>query len=204
MVSPHEALPPLPLPQPDPAVLRRARAGDEHAFALIVRQYEAPLFNYVARVLGGDRSLAEDLCQEVFMRVHGALAGFDGRCQFSTWLFQVAKHRVVDELRARERRGPRASVDIASIPQLELAVEPSEAVESMDAVWRAIGTLNVDLKMALVLRDVVGLSYAEIADTLDTTLTTVKWRIYKAREAVAAELTASGDATVRPSALGRR
>ena len=52
----------------------------------------------------------------------------------------------------------------------------------MDIVWRAIGTLNVDLKMALLLRDVVGLSYAEIADALETTLATVKWRIYKARE----------------------
>jgi RNA polymerase sigma-70 factor (ECF subfamily) len=193
----------LPLPQPEPAVLRRARGGDEHAFAVIVRQYEGPLFNYVARVLGGDRALAEDLCQEVFMRVHQALPGFDGRCQFSTWLFQVAKHRVVDELRARERRGGRMAVDISTVPQLELAVEPSEAVDSMDAVWRAIGALNVDLKMALVLRDVVGLSYAEIADTLETTLTTVKWRIYKAREAVATELTAAGDVAVRPSAARR-
>jgi RNA polymerase sigma-70 factor (ECF subfamily) len=62
----------------------------------------------------------------------------------------------------------------------------------MDAVWRAIGRLNDDLKMALLLRDVVGLSYAEIAETLETTLATVKWRIYKAREVVAAELLRDG------------
>ncbi len=179
------------LDQPDPDVLRRARHGDERAFALIVRQYQTPLYNYVARVLGADRSLAEDLCQEVFLRVYQALPGFDSRCQFTTWLFQVAKHRVVDELRARERRG-RPPVDIESVPHLSLAMVPADSVEEMDVVWRAIGSLNVDLKMALLLRDVVGLSYAEIADALETTLATVKWRIYKAREIVAAELAREG------------
>lgn len=182
----------LALPQPDPDVLRRARRGDEHAFELIVRQYETPLYNYVLRVLCGDRALAEDMCQEVFMRVYQALPGFDHRCQFSTWLFQVAKHRVVDELRARERRG-RAPLELdAVVAHVQLAVAPTESVDSMDAVWKAIGHLNLDLKMALLLRDVVGLSYAEIADALETTLTTVKWRIYKARETVVAELEAGG------------
>ena len=59
-----------------------------------------------------------------------------------------------------------------------------EQVEAIDAVWRAVEALNVDLKMALLLRDVVGLSYTEIADSLEITLATVKWRIYKAREEV--------------------
>jgi RNA polymerase sigma-70 factor (ECF subfamily) len=181
----------LGLPQPDPDVLRRARQGDEDAFALIVRQYQTPLFNYVLRVLSGDRALAEDMCQEVFLRVYQALPRFDDRCRFTTWMFQVAKHRVVDELRARERR-VRTPVNLDSLPQLRLAVQPTEAVESMDALWRAIGALPLDLRMALVLRDVVGLTYAEIADTLETTLATVKWRIYKAREGVVFELEASG------------
>jgi RNA polymerase sigma-70 factor (ECF subfamily) len=194
----------LPLPQPDPDVLRRARRGDERAFALIVRQYQTPLFNYVVRVLCGDRAFAEDLCQEIFLRVYQALPAFDSRCQFTTWLFQVAKHRVVDELRARERRG-RPSVQLDAVPNLHLAVAPTDAVDSMDAVWRAIGALNVDLRMALLLRDVVGLSYAEIAEALDTTLTTVKWRIYKARETVVAELLREGYDGVprtRPAAGG--
>ncbi len=179
------------LAQPDPDILRRARRGDERAFAVIVRQYQTPLYNYVARVLANDRSLAEDLCQEVFLRVYQALPGFDNRCQFTTWLFQVAKHRVVDELRARERRG-RPSVELDAVPHLTLTPPPSDSIEEMDIVWRAIGTLNVDLKMALLLRDVVGLSYAEIADALETTLATVKWRIYKGREIVAAELSREG------------
>ena len=179
------------LPQPDPNVLRLARRGDERAFALIVRQYQTPLYNYIARILGGDRALAEDVCQEVFLRVYQALPGFDNRCQFTTWLFQVAKHRVVDELRARERRG-RPTIELSSAPQLYLSVAPAEPIESMEAVWEAIAGLNLDLKMALLLRDVVGLSYAEIAEALETTLATVKWRIYKARETVVAELVRGG------------
>ena len=179
------------LQQPDPDVLRRARHGDERAFETIVQMYQTPLFNYVARVLGGDRALAEDICQEVFIRVHRSLARFDHRCLFTTWLFQVAKHRVVDELRARERRG-RPTVELSSAPQLYLSVPPAEPIESMEAVWEAIAGLSLDLKMALLLRDVVGLSYAEIAEALETTLATVKWRIYKARETVVAELVRGG------------
>src|SRR3954465_7770803 len=177
--------------QPDIALLQRAQKGDQQAFSAIVRLYQSTVYNYILRVLGGDRALAEDLCQEVFLRVYQALPGFDFRCQFTTWLFQVAKHRVVDELRARERRG-RPTIDIEAVPHLQLAAAPNESVEEMDAVWRAIATLTIDLKMALLLRDVVGLSYAEIADSLETTLATVKWRIYKARELVAAELAHEG------------
>jgi RNA polymerase sigma-70 factor (ECF subfamily) len=95
----------------------------------------------------------------------------------------VTKNRVLDELRAIERR-PRGVVDIDDAPQLEVLDAPFERVEAIDAVWRAVENLNVDLKMALLLRDIVGLSYTEIADSLEITLATVKWRIYKAREEV--------------------
>ena len=158
---------------------------------MIVRQYQVPLLNYITRVLAGDQALAEDMCQEVFLRVYQALPGFDARCQFTTWMFQVAKHRVVDELRARERRG-RPAVELDVVAHLHPVRIETEAIEEMDTVWRAIGALALDLKMALLLRDVVGLSYAEIAESLDTTLATVKWRIYKARETVAAELQLQG------------
>ena len=67
-----------------------------------------------------------------------------------------------------------------------------ERVEAIDAVWRAVNELNVELKMALLLRDVVGLSYTEIADALEVTLATVKWRIYKAREEVQLALAREG------------
>ncbi len=89
--------------QPDMAVIRRAQRGDERAFALIVRAYEAPIFNYVLRMVG-DRALAEDLTQDVFLRVFRGLRGYSRRARFTTWLFQVAKNRVIDEMRAAERR----------------------------------------------------------------------------------------------------
>jgi RNA polymerase sigma-70 factor (ECF subfamily) len=141
--------------------------------------------------LVGDRSLAEDLTQEVFLRVFQGLPRFSLRSKFTTWLFQVTKNRVLDELRALERR-PRAVVELEDAPPLEVVDAPPEQVELIEAVWRAVEALNVDLKMALLLRDVVGLSYVEIADSLEITLATVKWRIYKAREEVQLALARQG------------
>jgi RNA polymerase sigma-70 factor (ECF subfamily) len=179
----------LPLPQPELSTLRKAQKGDARAFASLVRAYETPVYNYVLRMVG-DRTLAEDLTQDVFLRIYNGLAGFSLRCRFTTWLFQVAKNRVLDELRARDRRPYPESLD--HVAPLEALDAPPERVELMDAVWRAVGALNPDLKMALLLRDVVGLAYSEIADSLEITLATVKWRIYKAREEVQLALAREG------------
>ena len=178
------------LTQPDPAVLRKAQAGDERAFTLILRTYERPVFNYVLRMVG-ERTLAEDLTQDIFLRVFQGLRGFSLRSRFTTWLFQVAKNRVLDELRSAERR-PRHLVALDDAPPLESVDTPFEQLEAMDAVWRAIHALNPDLKTALLMRDVVGLSYNEIADSLEVTLATVKWRIFKAREDVQVALAREG------------
>ncbi len=178
------------LPQPDLALLRKAQRGDEHAFSLIVRSYELPVFNYVLRMVG-DRALAEDLTQEIFLRIFQGISGFSLRCRFTTWLFQVAKNRVLDELRARERK-PKAPLTIDDARPLDVLDAPLERVEAIDALWRAVADLNPDLKMALLLRDVVGLSYTEIADSLEVTLATVKWRIYKGREEVQVALAREG------------
>ena len=179
------------LAQPDLGVLRKAQRGDERAFSLILRAYETPVFNYVLRLVGGDRALAEDLTQEVFLRVYQGLPKFSLRSKFTTWLFQVTKNRVLDELRASERR-PRALVAIDDIAPLEVLDAPIERLEEIDALWQAVENLSTDLKMALLLRDVVGLSYTEIADSLEVTLATVKWRIYKAREEVQVALVREG------------
>ena len=181
----------LSLAQPDLGVLRKAQRGDERAFSLILRAYETPVFNYVLRLVGGDRALAEDLTQEVFLRVYQGLPKFSLRSKFTTWLFQVTKNRVLDELRASERR-PRALVALDDIAPLEVLDQPVERLEEIDALWRAVENLSTDLKMALLLRDVVGLSYTEIADSLEVTLATVKWRIYKAREEVQIALAREG------------
>jgi DNA-directed RNA polymerase specialized sigma24 family protein len=103
----------------------------------------------------------------------------------------VTKNRVLDELRAVERR-PRALVAIDDIAPLEVFDAPIERLGEIDALWCAVENLSTDLKMALLLRDVVGLSYTEIADSLEVTLATVKWRIYKAREEVQIALVREG------------
>ena len=194
------------LPQPDFSILRKAQQGDERAFSIILRTYETPVYNYVLR-LTGDKALAEDLTQEVFLRVFQGLPRFSLRCKFTTWLFQVTKNRVLDELRAKERR-PLASVNLDDVPPLEVLDAPVERVEAIDALWRAVHDLNVDLKMALLLRDVVGLSYNEIADSLEITLATVKWRIFKAREevqlALARERITFSSQPAKPAVAGTR
>ena len=191
------------LAQPDLGVLRKAQKGDERAFSIILRAYETPVFNYVYRLVGGDRALAEDLTQEVFLRVFQGLPKFSLRCKFTTWLFQVTKNRVLDELRAVERR-QRALVALDDIAPLEVLDAPVERLEEMDSLWRAVEGLTVDLKMALLLRDVVGLSYTEITDSLEITLATVKWRIYKAREEVQLALAREGITFGAPAAAERR
>jgi RNA polymerase sigma-70 factor (ECF subfamily) len=178
------------LPQPDFSLLRKAQQGDERAFAVLLHAYELPVFNYVLRTVN-DRTLAEDLTQDIFFRVYQGLPGFSLRCRFTTWVFQIAKNRVLDELRARERR-PRATVTLEDAPQLDVVDAPPERVETIDALWRAVAALNPDLKMAVLLRDIVGLSYTEIADTLEVTLATVKWRIYKGREEIQLALARDG------------
>ena len=139
----------------------------------------------------------------MFLRVFQGLPKFSLRCKFTTWLFQVTKNRVLDELRAKRAPAARRRSTSTTHRTLEVVDQPAERIEAIDALWRAIEQLPVDLKMALLLRDVVGLSYNEIADSLEITLATVKWRIFKAREDVQLALAREGitfgdDATSLP------
>ena len=177
----------MPLTQPDPLVLRRACRGDVAAFEAIVTVYQSPVYNYLFRLVG-DRTLAEDLTQDVFLRVYQGLPKFSSRCKFTTWLFQVTKNRALDELRARDRR-PHAVASLDDLPLLEVSDPPIERAEAIDELWRAVQALTPDLKVALLMRDIVGLSYNDIAESLDIPLSTVKWRIFKAREEVQLALT---------------
>ncbi|MFL5959980.1 MAG: RNA polymerase sigma factor [Gaiellaceae bacterium] len=182
--------------QPDVEIVRRAQRGDERAFSILVRTYETRVFAFVLRLVG-DRSLAEDLTQEIFLRVFQGLPRFSFRSTFTTWLFQVSKNRVMDELRACDRR-PRL-VGIDEITPLGVADPSLEQGETMAAMWQAIERLPDDWRMALLLRDVAGLSYFEIAGVLEITVSTVKWRIFKAREGVVVALTRADVAFSRGS-----
>jgi len=169
------------LPSIDTELVLRARRGDQIAFAQIVALYQKPIFNYVLRMLG-DREVAEEVTQDVFLRVHQNLDRFSFRAKFTTWLFRIAKNRALDELRSDPRRHFRADLEEDTI-----AVDdaPVERAETIGAIWRAVEALPPELKTALLLRDVAGFSYSEIMEIAETSLPTVKWRIFRARELVA-------------------
>jgi RNA polymerase sigma-70 factor (ECF subfamily) len=177
------------IPQVDGDVVRRAQRGDEEAFSVIVRTYQKPIFSYVLRAVA-DRELAEDLTQEVFLRAWRSLPNYAFRSQLSTWLYQVAKNLIFDERRNRSTRPPVCELVPESGPA---ALDPPiELTETIEELWAAIEELRPELKLPLLLRDVAGLSYKEIAETLDTSLANVKWRIYKARERVQLALAPKG------------
>src|SRR6478736_6777734 len=103
-------------------VVRRAQRGDKAAFEAIVSEFQSSIFNYILRSVG-DRALAEDLTQDVFLRVYQKLPRFSFRSKFTTWLFQVAKNRVVDEFRSRERRPPPDELDHDVLSMAEATVQ---------------------------------------------------------------------------------
>lgn len=177
------------LVQLDPSVVRKAQRGDEAAFSTIVRAYHLPIFNYILRSVG-DREQAEDLTQDVFLRVWKALPNYAFRAKLTTWVFQIAKNVVLDDIRSRKNRVQ----SIELVPELAPAAPepPAEQAETIRALWVAVEALSLDLKTALLLRDVVGLSYNEIAAALDVPLATVKWRIYSARNEVQLALAEAG------------
>jgi RNA polymerase sigma-70 factor (ECF subfamily) len=177
------------LVQLDPSIVRKAQRGDEAAFSTIVRAYHLPVFNYILRSVG-DREHAEDLTQDVFLRVWRALPNYAFRAKLTTWVFQVAKNVVLDDIRSRKNR----IQPVELVPELAPAApeSPSEQAETIRALWAAVEALSFELRTALVLRDVVGLSYNEIAAAADVPLATVKWRIYSARNEVQAALAEAG------------
>jgi RNA polymerase sigma-70 factor (ECF subfamily) len=158
----------------------RARGGDETAFSLLVDRYGQPVLSlcYSSTLNPAD---AEELAQEVFLAAWRGLRGFRGEASFSTWLFALARNACIDHAR-------RAAVR----PQLvinhdELGTEPiaDTTRATADAIIAAAAVLSVPLRQALLLRDIQGLSYEEIAQLQDVPLGTVRSRISAARAAVA-------------------
>ncbi|MHB9150715.1 MAG: RNA polymerase sigma factor [Thermoleophilia bacterium] len=166
--------------QPSAKVVRRAAKGEESALDSLVRSYYGLIQGYLERIVG-DVSDAQDLTQEVFLRMARGLPGFEGKAKFTTWLFQIAKNLGIDHLRRREIEwAPEYRVPEETVP----ATVHERGFEEHELLWECIGRLDVDLRSAIVLRDVYGFTYKEIAEIVDATLSTVKWRIYQAREQV--------------------
>jgi RNA polymerase sigma-70 factor, ECF subfamily len=160
-----------------------ARSGDRAALDLLLRRHYDRLYAVCRRLAGNDADAA-DATQEALLAIVRGLAGFDGRSSFKTWSYRIATNACLDELRRRRRR---------PTPGLETFAEPVTVGAEQRVVDRmvldeALPTLDEEFRVALVLRDVVGLNYAEIAEVLDIPPGTVRSRIARGRRHLARAL----------------
>jgi RNA polymerase sigma-70 factor (ECF subfamily) len=164
---------------------RRVAAGDKAAFEIIVRATEAPLLRVSARILGS-REDALDVLQEAYVRAFDAISagatsgGFDGRASVSSWLYRIAVNGALDALRARRRR------KLAPMPEGDVAApsDPARTAEARVALaelGRLLDALPEEQRAAIVLRELEGLSNAEVARVLDTTEGAIEQRLLRAR-----------------------
>lgn len=180
----------------DLELVRRVQRGEKRAFDLLVSKYQVRVAKLVGRLVS-DRSEAQDVTQEAFIKAYRALPNFRGDSAFYTWLYRIAVNSAKNHLVARSRRPPTDDVDItdgdveaAGVVMADMATPESYAVRDQiqSALGRALAELPEDLRTALTLCEMEGLSYDEIARVLDCPIGTVRSRIFRARRALDAKL----------------
>ncbi|MGD0016660.1 MAG: sigma-70 family RNA polymerase sigma factor [Verrucomicrobiia bacterium] len=173
--------------QPEVTLIEQARAGDEVAFEELMRHYKRPVLNFVYRLLGNAAD-ADDVAQEVFVRVYQNLRDYSPRKRFSTWLFALARNAAIDRLRWRERH-PTTPLDSVPDPPMPTGVaEEVNAHEIGAQIAAAVGSLPEDQRTALVLAEYQGLSYAEIAEIMRCSEKSVESRLYRAKQTLREKL----------------
>lgn len=174
----------------DQELIDRSVAGDLEAFSELVRRYEKKVFTVAFRFTG-NYSDASDLAQEVFIRVYQALPRFRGEASFTTWLYRITANLCRDELR-RQKRHKKTSLDemaanpTGPLPPIEDSLSPDDVLERrefQEMVQACLNELPEEYRLVLVMREIQGLSYAEIAAALDISPGTVKSRLSRARQA---------------------
>lgn len=158
-------------------LVRRSKAGDREAFGQIVSRHQTAVYRVVRGILG-DPAESEDVTQEVFLKAYASLGRFRGEANLFTWLYRIA---VNEALRSRRRRRPQPLEEApeAAVPPAEPA-EPEET-PTLETLRRLLDRLPEDHRTIVVLRDLEGLSYREIAETLEIPLGTVESRLFRAR-----------------------
>ena len=175
----------------DRDLVGRARRGDREAFTQLIVQYQVPLYNMALRMVGGPEDAA-DIAQEAFLRAWEKIRTLR-EAPFKSWLFQIAANLCYDHFRRGRRYGTMPEDEqTGKVVGLGIATpdpqERAEANERNRLVRQSIAALEHDMRMAIILRDVNGLSYEEIAGVLRVPLGTVKSRIARARAQVQVSL----------------
>jgi RNA polymerase sigma-70 factor (ECF subfamily) len=177
-------------------LVRRVQRGDSAAFDLLVRKYQNRVVALIGRYIH-DWSECQDVAQETFLRAYRALGNFRGDAQFSTWLHRIAVNTAKNHLVAHKRRPPGDDIDIDDAEQFESALRlrdndtPERELmrqEMEQTVMSAVEALPEELRAAITLREVDGMSYEEIAQHMQCPIGTVRSRIFRARDAIDARL----------------
>ncbi|MHA3903374.1 RNA polymerase sigma factor RpoE [Castellaniella sp. WN] len=181
----------------DLALVERVRRGERHAFDLLVIKYQRKIMRLLSRMIH-DPAEVEDVAQEAFIKAYRALPQFRGESAFYTWLYRIALNTARNWQAASFRRpatvSPLENEDGETFDQIDGLSDHSTPESLMasrqvaQAVNEAIDELPDDLRVAIVLREIEGMSYEEIASTMQCPIGTVRSRIYRAREAIAARL----------------
>lgn len=181
----------------DQELVERVQRGDKHAFDLLVSKYQRKLGRLISRFVR-DSGEAEDVTQDAFIKAYRALPGFRGESAFYTWLYRIGINTAKNHLLANKRRAPTSTPfdveDAESFEEASLLREVSTpenelmSKQVVDVVQASLQQLPEDLRSALTLREIEGLSYEEIANVMNCPVGTVRSRIFRAREAVAENL----------------
>ena len=177
----------------DQMLVERVQAGDKHAFDLLVKRYQHKIIGLVGRYVN-DHSEALDVSQEAFIKAYKALNNFRGESAFYTWLYRIAINTAKNYLLARSKRPPDNDLDYQDLeadPELRDLETPENNMhrDEMFAVMnRVLEQLPEELRVALTLRELEGMSYDEISDVMGCPIGTVRSRIHRAREAIDNEL----------------
>ncbi len=176
----------------DKELVKRVQKGDKGAFDLLVLKYEHKIVNLVMRYVR-DPELALDISQEAFIKAYRALPRFRGDSAFYTWLYRIAVNTAKNYLAAQRRRPADIELDLQEPEQYGLHANLKEtdtpegialSLELQETLERAIQALPDDLQTAIILRELDGMSYEEIAQTMDCPVGTVRSRIFRARDAI--------------------
>ena len=176
----------------DKKLVERVQKGDKGAFDLLVLKYQHKIVNLIMRYVR-DPELALDIAQEAFIKAYRALPRFRGDSAFYTWMYRIAVNTAKNHLAAQRRRPMDVELDLQDPEQYDLHAKLKEtdtpegvalSDELQETVERAIAALPEDLRTAIILRELEGMSYEEIAETMECPVGTVRSRIFRARDAI--------------------